>query len=138
MPQRTRPRRWWRKFLRSEGWRWPATTPSPLPRGGAAMVAAAHDEFVRLYIVVNNAGILRDKSFGKLTPDLVDPVIDVHLRGAFHVLIPAWAHITEATLSAETVRDRLDQIFDTDGAFVPRHLGDEMKQIIDALDRASA
>jgi NAD(P)-dependent dehydrogenase (short-subunit alcohol dehydrogenase family) len=65
------------------------------PEGGAAMVAAAHDEFGRLDIVVNNAGILRDKSFGKLTPELVDPVIDVHLRGAFHVLVPAWGHMKE-------------------------------------------
>jgi NAD(P)-dependent dehydrogenase (short-subunit alcohol dehydrogenase family) len=65
------------------------------PAGGAAMVAAAHDEFGRLDIVVNNAGILRDKSFGKLTPELVDPVIDVHLRGAFHVLIPAWGQMKE-------------------------------------------
>jgi NAD(P)-dependent dehydrogenase (short-subunit alcohol dehydrogenase family) len=45
--------------------------------------------------VINNAGILRDKSFGNLTPDLVDDVLDVHLRGAFHVLIPAWRHMKE-------------------------------------------
>ena len=45
--------------------------------------------------MVNNAGILRDKSFGNLTPDLVDDVLDVHLRGAFHVLIPAWRHMKE-------------------------------------------
>jgi NAD(P)-dependent dehydrogenase (short-subunit alcohol dehydrogenase family) len=222
------------------------------PEGGAAMVAAAHDEYGRLDIVVNNAGILRDKSFGKLTPDLVDPVIDVHLRGAFHVLIPAWGYmkehgygriintssgsglfgnfgqanygaakaglvgltrvlavegrplgikanvvapaastrmteqllgeraallspdsiapvvaflahrscelsgqilsvggghvsavlltvtrgITDASMTAESLRDRLDEIFDTDDAFVPRHLGDEMKQIIAALSTA--
>ena len=45
--------------------------------------------------------------------------------------------VTDSTLTAETVRDRLDQIFDTDGAFVPRHLGDEMKHIIAALDGAA-
>ena len=39
--------------------------------------------------------------------------------------------------TAETVRDRLDQIFDTEGAFVPRHLGDEMKHIIAALNGAA-
>lgn len=43
------------------------------PAGGAAMVVQALDAFGRLDIVVNNAGILRDASFGKLTPDLVDP-----------------------------------------------------------------
>jgi NAD(P)-dependent dehydrogenase (short-subunit alcohol dehydrogenase family) len=45
--------------------------------------------------VVNNAGILRDKSFHNMTPDLVDPVIDVHLRGAFYVTQPAWVHMRE-------------------------------------------
>jgi NAD(P)-dependent dehydrogenase (short-subunit alcohol dehydrogenase family) len=41
-------------------------------------------------IVINNAGILRDKTFHNLTPDLLVPVIDVHLMGAFYVTMPAW------------------------------------------------
>src|SRR5439155_22191335 len=49
------------------------------PEGGQAIVQSALDAFGRVDIVVNNAGILRDKSFHNLTPDLVDPVIDVHL-----------------------------------------------------------
>ncbi|MFI6093638.1 SDR family NAD(P)-dependent oxidoreductase [Streptomyces sp. NPDC051218] len=224
------------------------------PEGGAAMVAQAVDAFGRIDIVVNNAGILRDKSFGKLTADLVDPVLDVHLRGAFHVTIPAWAHmkaqghgriintssgsglfgnfgqanygaakaglagltrvlavegrkagihvnaiapaaltrmtedilgdnghllspesiapvvaflasracelngqilsvggghvaavlttetqgITEKELTAEAVRDRLGEIFDTEGAFTPRHLGDELKELVAALKKVSS
>jgi len=63
--------------------------------GGAAMVAAALAEFGRLDVVVNNAGILRDKSFGKMTAAELDPVIAVHLRGAFNVSIPAWNHMKE-------------------------------------------
>jgi NAD(P)-dependent dehydrogenase (short-subunit alcohol dehydrogenase family) len=65
------------------------------PAGGAAIVAQALETFGQLDIVVNNAGILRDKSFGQLTPELVDSVLDVHLRGAFHVLIPAWQHMRQ-------------------------------------------
>ena len=65
------------------------------PAGGAAIVDQALDAFGQLDIVVSNAGILRDKSFGQLTPDLVDAVLDVHLRGAFHVLIPAWRHMKQ-------------------------------------------
>jgi NAD(P)-dependent dehydrogenase (short-subunit alcohol dehydrogenase family) len=42
---------------------------------------------------VNNAGILRDKSFGSMTPEYVDPVLAVHLAGAFHVTVPAWRHM---------------------------------------------
>jgi NAD(P)-dependent dehydrogenase (short-subunit alcohol dehydrogenase family) len=45
--------------------------------------------------VVNNAGILRDKSSHNMGPDLVDPVLDVHLRGAFYVTQPAWVHMRE-------------------------------------------
>jgi NAD(P)-dependent dehydrogenase (short-subunit alcohol dehydrogenase family) len=41
--------------------------------------------------------------------------------------------ITESELTAETVRDRLDDILDLDGAIVPRHLGDEMKMIVAAI-----
>jgi NAD(P)-dependent dehydrogenase (short-subunit alcohol dehydrogenase family) len=65
------------------------------PDGGRAIVQTALDAFGRVDIVVNNAGILRDKSFHNMTPDLVDPVIDVHLRGAFYVTQPAWVHMRE-------------------------------------------
>jgi NAD(P)-dependent dehydrogenase (short-subunit alcohol dehydrogenase family) len=65
------------------------------PEGGAAIVQTAIDAFGRIDIVVNNAGILRDKSFANMNADLLDPVIDVHLRGAFHVTQPAWHHMRE-------------------------------------------
>jgi NAD(P)-dependent dehydrogenase (short-subunit alcohol dehydrogenase family) len=60
------------------------------PEGGAALVATAVDAFGSVDIVVNNAGILRDKSFGGMEAALLDPVIDVHLKGAFNVTRPAW------------------------------------------------
>jgi NAD(P)-dependent dehydrogenase (short-subunit alcohol dehydrogenase family) len=60
------------------------------PEGGAAIVQTAVDAWGRVDALVNNAGILRDASFKNTTPDLVDPVIDVHLRGAFNVTRPAW------------------------------------------------
>jgi NAD(P)-dependent dehydrogenase (short-subunit alcohol dehydrogenase family) len=65
------------------------------PEGGAAIVQSAIDAFGRIDIVVNNAGILRDKSFSNMTSELLDPVLDVHLRGAFHVTQPAWHHMRE-------------------------------------------
>ena len=65
------------------------------PEGGEAVVRTALDAFGRVDIVVNNAGILRDKAFHNLTPDLLDPVLDVHLKGAFWVTRPAWARMRE-------------------------------------------
>ena len=64
--------------------------------GGQAIVDAALEAFGRVDVVISNAGILRDKAFHNLTPELLDPVLDVHLRGAFHVLRPAWAKMREA------------------------------------------
>ncbi len=65
------------------------------PEGGEAIVRGAVDAFGRVDIVINNAGILRDKSFANLTADLVEPVLDVHLKGAFFVTRPAWVHMRE-------------------------------------------
>jgi NAD(P)-dependent dehydrogenase (short-subunit alcohol dehydrogenase family) len=65
------------------------------PDGGAAIVQKAIDTYGRIDIVVNNAGILRDKSFADMGPELLHPVLDVHLRGAFYVTRPAFVHMKE-------------------------------------------
>jgi NAD(P)-dependent dehydrogenase (short-subunit alcohol dehydrogenase family) len=66
------------------------------PEGGQAIVDTAMQAFGRVDIVISNAGILRDKAFHNMTPELLDPVLDVHLKGAFHVVRPAWARMREA------------------------------------------
>ena len=66
------------------------------PEGGEAMVQAAIDSFGRVDIVINNAGILRDKSFANLEPPDLEAVVDVHLKGAFFVSQPAFRHMKEA------------------------------------------
>ena len=48
-----------------------------------AIVRAATDAFGRLDVLINNAGILRDKTLLKLDEDMWDAVIDVHLKGTF-------------------------------------------------------
>jgi NAD(P)-dependent dehydrogenase (short-subunit alcohol dehydrogenase family) len=65
------------------------------PEGGKAMVQAAIDNFGRLDIVINNAGILRDKTFAKLEPADLEIVLDVHLKGAFYVSQPAFIKMKE-------------------------------------------
>jgi NAD(P)-dependent dehydrogenase (short-subunit alcohol dehydrogenase family) len=59
-------------------------------QGGENIIKTAMDAFGRVDIVVNNAGILRDKTFVKMTEDEWDIVLSVHLRGAFCVTAPAF------------------------------------------------
>jgi NAD(P)-dependent dehydrogenase (short-subunit alcohol dehydrogenase family) len=61
-----------------------------------AMVQTALDAFGSIDIVVNNAGILRDKSFKNMTEQDWDLVIAVHLKGAFNVTKAAWEPMREA------------------------------------------
>ena len=63
--------------------------------GGEAIVQTAIDAFERVDIVINNAGILRDKTFHNMSDDLLTPVVDVHLKGAFYVSRPAWIRMRE-------------------------------------------
>src|SRR5690606_31447286 len=65
------------------------------PEGGKAIVDAAVEAFGTVDIVINNAGILRDKTFHNMTPELLEPVIAVHLLGAFYVTQPAWVIMRE-------------------------------------------
>ena len=60
------------------------------PEGGQAIIDTALNTYGRVDAVVANAGFLRDKSFPKLeVPDL-DAILDVHLRGAFFTVAPAF------------------------------------------------
>jgi len=65
------------------------------PQGGQAIVQAAIDAFGRVDVLVNNAGILRDKAFHKMDHTMIDAVIDVHLKGAMYVSQPAFTLMRE-------------------------------------------
>ncbi len=65
------------------------------PEGGAAIVASALETYGRVDILINNAGILRDRSFLKQSTDDLEAVIDVHLKGAFFVTKPAFAQMKQ-------------------------------------------
>lgn len=60
------------------------------PEGGQAIVDRAVDSFGTVDAVIHNAGVWRHMYFHEMTSDQLDPVIDVHLRGAFFVTRPAW------------------------------------------------
>ncbi|HIG43437.1 MAG TPA: SDR family NAD(P)-dependent oxidoreductase [Gammaproteobacteria bacterium] len=61
-----------------------------IPEGAASIVETAVDEFGTVDIVVNNAGILRDKTFANVTVANFKAVLDVHLLGAVYVTSAAW------------------------------------------------
>ncbi len=61
--------------------------------GGRAIVKRALDAFGKVDILINNAGIIRDKSFVKMTIENWRAVFDVHLNGAFHVTQAAFEHM---------------------------------------------
>jgi NAD(P)-dependent dehydrogenase (short-subunit alcohol dehydrogenase family) len=63
--------------------------------GGEGIVQTALDNFGRVDVVVNNAGILRDRSFAKMSEEEMNSVLDVHLRGAFYVSQPAFRAMKE-------------------------------------------
>jgi len=65
------------------------------PEGGEGIIRSAVEKFGRVDVVINNAGILRDKTFLKLTPDELGIVLDVHLKGAFYVSQPAFRVMKE-------------------------------------------
>jgi NAD(P)-dependent dehydrogenase (short-subunit alcohol dehydrogenase family) len=63
--------------------------------GGQAIVKAAVDAFGRVDVLVNNAGILRDKTLAKMEEAEWDSVIAVHLKGTFCVTQPVFRQMRE-------------------------------------------
>ena len=63
--------------------------------GGESIVQSALSAFGQVDVLVNNAGILRDKAFHKMDPATIDAVLDVHLKGAFYVSQPAFRLMRE-------------------------------------------
>jgi 3-hydroxyacyl-CoA dehydrogenase/3a,7a,12a-trihydroxy-5b-cholest-24-enoyl-CoA hydratase len=62
---------------------------------GTKIVQTALDTFKRLDIVINNAGILRDTSFQKMSEQDWELIYRVHLLGAFRVTQAAWPHLRD-------------------------------------------
>ncbi|WP_406327632.1 SDR family NAD(P)-dependent oxidoreductase [Streptomyces sp. NBC_00203] len=64
--------------------------------GGRAVIESALDHFGRIDVLIHNAGIVRPASLTEMTYEDFDAVLDVHLRGAFHVVRPAFPLMREA------------------------------------------
>jgi NAD(P)-dependent dehydrogenase (short-subunit alcohol dehydrogenase family) len=66
------------------------------PDGGKAIVQAALDSYGGIDVLVHNAGNVRRGSLKEMSYEDFDSVVDVHLRGAFHVVRPAFPLMCEA------------------------------------------
>jgi NAD(P)-dependent dehydrogenase (short-subunit alcohol dehydrogenase family) len=66
------------------------------PAGGQAIVQAALEHYGRIDILIHNAGNVRRGSLKEMTYSDFDAVLDVHLRGAFHVVRPAFPLMCDA------------------------------------------
>ena len=66
------------------------------PEGGKAIIQAALDEWGRIDILIHNAGNVRYGTLKEISYEDFEAVVDVHLRGAFHVVRPAFPLMCEA------------------------------------------
>ena len=67
------------------------------PEGGRAIIEAALDHYGRIDGLIHNAGNVRYGSMQALSQEDFDAVLDVHLRGAFHVARAAFPHMCKAS-----------------------------------------
>ena len=85
-----RPTRWWPRSRRRAARRSPNYNSVAEAKSAANIVKTAVDSFGTVDIVVNNAGVLRDKTFHNMTVEDFDFVVKVHFLGTAYVTHAAW------------------------------------------------
>jgi NAD(P)-dependent dehydrogenase (short-subunit alcohol dehydrogenase family) len=83
--------------------------------GGEALVGTAVDAFGRLDVLVNNAGILRDRMLVSMSEEEWDVIIDVHLKGHFVPTRFAAVHWRERVKAGEEVQASIIHTSSTSG-----------------------
>lgn len=84
--------------------------------GGQAIIDTAMQRFGRIDILIHNAGNIRRASLKEMTHDDFDKVLDVHLRGAFNVVRPAFPLMCEAGFGRVVLTASINGLYGNKGA----------------------
>lgn len=85
------------------------------PQGGQAIIDTAITHYGRIDILIHNAGIVRRGSLNDLSYADFETVLDVHMRGAFHVVRAAFPHMTAANYGRIVLTGSLNGLYGNAG-----------------------
>ena len=109
------PSRWSTRSTPPAGGRWPTPTTSTDWDGGKRLVDTAIEAFGDLHVLVNNAGILRDRVLVNMSEADWDSVIEVHLKGHFVPTRHAAAYWREQSKAGREVKASVVNTSSTSG-----------------------
>jgi NAD(P)-dependent dehydrogenase (short-subunit alcohol dehydrogenase family) len=102
--------------IRAAGGQAVASTDSvATPEGGQAMIDLARDHFGSIDILIHNAGIVRRGGLAELSYADFETVLDVHLRGAFHVVRAAFPHMCAANYGRIVLTGSINGLYGNTG-----------------------